>query len=179
MLAPVLAFGAKGGEAAAEEGIPTALWFQVVNFCIYAGLLIYFLRQPIKNFFNGREERFRQAIVKAEAAKRQAEEQKRDIQERLTKLQASSQGSVEDARREAEALRARIVKEAEEMVRHMKTETQRTVDSEIHRAKDELRDELLNQAVALSTKILTEKIAEPDQKRLQTEFVDKIRVVNT
>ena len=32
-------------------------------------------------------------------------------------------------------------------------------------------------AVALSRKMLEEKIAEPDQKRLQTEFVEKIQVV--
>ena len=59
----------------------------------------------------------------------------------------------------------------------MKRETERTAESEIQRAKLESRDELLNASLEQAKKILKEKVNEPDQKRLQDEFVEKIQVV--
>ncbi|HVK60190.1 MAG TPA: ATP synthase F0 subunit B, partial [Bdellovibrionales bacterium] len=170
-----LAFGATAGHGA-EGGIPSSVMYQAINFILYAGLLTYFLRKPIKNYFAGREVTFKSALTKAQAARNEAEQRKREIQTRINDLESSSAASIEKARVESEALKTRIVAEAQALSKNLKEEAHKTAAFEILRAKNELREDLLNQSILLSKKILTEKIVEQDQRRLQTEFAEKIEV---
>ncbi len=170
------ALAAAGGEH--HDGIPTVLWLQVVNFGLYVALLFYLLRKPVRSFFEGRVENYNSALKRAEAQKHEAESKRREIQERLTKLESTSAQSIAEARAEAEALRQRVLVEARELSEKLRAEAQRTAQIELERAKFALRQEMLSQSVQLATKILADKIQEQDQKRLQTEFVEKIQVVN-
>jgi F-type H+-transporting ATPase subunit b len=173
---PLLAYAE---EAEAEHGMPNSVYLQVINFVLYAGLLFFFMRRPVTKYFQDREQAFRQALIKAANAKKEAEQQKKDIETRLTALQTGSAESIAAARREAEELRKRMLLEAESLAANLRNEAKRAADFEIQRAQNELREQLLNESVAMATKILTEKMAEQDQKRLQSEFVDKIQVVHT
>lgn len=181
LVAPALAFAQEHGEAHGggheAAGLPTAVYYQAINFVLYAGLLFFFLRKPVKNYFSNRQADFKQALIKAEAARKEAETKKKEIQERLARLQNSSQDSIAQARAEAEALKAKILQDAAELSQKLREDARRTAELEIERAKHELREELLNQSVALAQKMLADKMVEQDQKRLQTEFVDKIQVV--
>ncbi|HRK06342.1 MAG TPA: ATP synthase F0 subunit B [Pseudobdellovibrionaceae bacterium] len=170
------AFAAGSGDH--HGGIPTVLWLQVVNFVLYVGLLVYLLRKPVRSFFEGRVENYNSALKRAEAQKREAETKRREIQERLTRLESTSAQSIAEARAEAEALRQRVLVEAKELSEKLRAEAQRTAQIELERAKFALRQEMLSQSVQLASKILADKIQEPDQKRLQSEFVEKIQVVN-
>jgi F-type H+-transporting ATPase subunit b len=161
-------------EAHAEGGLPTVVYLQAINFLLYAGLLVYLLRKPVREYFSGRKEKFNSALNKAAQAKNEAEAQKREVQTRIDELTRTSQAELARAKSEAAELQTRIMKEAEEISAHLKSEANRSATFEIERAKNELRESLLSQAVAFSSKLLKEKIAEGDQKRLQTEFVDKI-----
>ena len=177
-LMPAIAMAAEGGHGGGhEEGIPSSVIYQAINFVLFIGLLIFLLRRPVKEYFRGRQEAYRMALQKAESARREAEAKRQEIQECLAKLESTTSDSVAQARAEAEALKQKIVSEAQQLSASLREEAQRTAALEVERAKNQLREEMLAQAVALSRKMLEEKIAEPDQKRLQTEFVDKIQVV--
>jgi len=167
------------GEAAAHHaaGIPTAVLLQAANFAIYAALLIYFLRHPIKNFFKTREQSYKQALVKAENARREAEKKKREIQQRLRELDSTADESLDRARAEATTLKLQIQQDAQNLAERLRTETQRAAALEIEKARNVLREEMLKQSVELSQRLLADKMADNDQKRLQTEFVEKIQEV--
>lgn len=176
-LVPLAALAAGAGAGHGSGGIPSSVYFQAINFALFVGLMVYLLRGPIKSYFGNREKNYRQALAKAEAARKEAEARQRDMQQRLTKLESSAAETVANARAEAAALKAKIIADAQDLSRHLQEEATRTANIEIERAKTQLREEMLTQAITLSRKLLEEKIAEPDQKRLQTEFVDKIQVV--
>lgn len=179
VLAPTLAFAAEGGhgEAHGEGGIPMAVTWQFVNFALFAILMFVVLRKPTKHYFMNREASFKAALKKAEAAKLEAEAKMREMEARLAKLQSTSNESIAQAKADAETLKAKIIQEAAELSQRLRDEARRSAEVEINRAKDELREELLAQSVVLAQKVLTDKMADQDQKRLQTEFVDKIQVV--
>jgi|GEM_PF-1544294 len=161
-------------EGSHEGGLPTVVYLQGINFLMYAGLIVYFARKPIREYFSGRREKFNSALNKAAEAKATAEAQKREVQSKIDELTRTSQSELARAKSEAVELQARILKDAEEISAHLKTEANRTATYEIERAKNELRESMLTQAVAFSSQLLKEKMVEGDQKRLQTEFVDKI-----
>lgn len=177
-LAPVFAFAAAPGHGEGHGGgVPDAVMYQFIHFAIFVGLLFFFLRKPVRSYFQNREQAFRQALVKAEAARKEAEAKQREIQERLTRLQSTSEESIAQAKAEAVALKEKILQDASDLSKRLRDEAHRTAQIEIERAKHELREEMLAQSVEMAKKMLADKMAEPDQKRLQTEFVDKIQVV--
>jgi len=157
--------------------IPREVFWQFVNFSIFVGLLFFLLRKKVVAHFKDRESTFRQALIKAEHARKEAETQKNIIKEKLDKLESGAKLDLERATREAEELKAKILSEAQEIIANLKKEAERTAESEIQKAKLELREELLSGAIAQAKQILNEKVKEPDQKRLQKEFVEKIQVV--
>lgn len=173
------AFALPFAASAAEGGhdIPSTVILQAINFTIFFALLVYFLRKPIREFFKSREQIYRQALLKGEAARREAEKKRRDIQARLRELEASADESLDSARTEATALKLQIQQDAEELANRLREEANRTTQLEVEKARAILREEMLAQSVALSRKLLADKMADGDQKRLQTEFVDKIQEV--
>ena len=167
--------GHGGGGEHHAEGIPMDVLFQTINFLLFAGLVIYFLRKPVKDYFADRSVNFRQALFKAEAARAEAERQKSEIETRLRALEGGANNSLAQAKADAAELRHKIVREAEELAAKLREDAKRTAEIELQRAKAELREEVLNQAVTAAKAVLSERIAETDQKRLQSEFVEKIQ----
>ncbi len=159
------------------KDLPKEVIWQFINFTLFVGLLFFLLRKKVISYFKERETHFKQALIRAERARGEAEEQKSIIKQKLDKLEASAAADRAQAQKDSEELKVKILTEAKELVANLKKETERTAESEIQRAKLELRDELLSAAIDQAKKILKEKVNEPDQKRLQDEFVEKIQVV--
>jgi len=170
--------GNAAGAAGHEGGIPMVLWLQLINFLLYIGLIVYLAKKPIQEMFQGRYDGFFSALKKAEAAKAEAEAKRKEIQDRLNKLETTRDESIQKAREEAAALRNQIVEEARSLSSKLKADAEKTALIEIERAKAELREDLLAQSVIMAKRILTDKMQEQDQKRLQSEFVDKIGAVS-
>jgi F-type H+-transporting ATPase subunit b len=173
----VSSFADAAAGAGHEGGIPTVVILQFVNFFLYVVLIVFIARTPLSNYFKERHAGFFAAKKKADAARSEAEAKRKEIQDRLSKLETTRDESIQRAREEAEALRKQIVNEAQALSQKLKLEAARTAEVEINRAKYELREELLEQSVQMAKRVLvdTNKVQEQDQKRLQAEFVEKIQ----
>lgn len=158
-----------------EAGLPTVVILQLINFLLYVGVIVYLGRKPIANYFKNRQLNYNAAVKRSDAARAEAQAKRAEIQSRLSKLEATRDESVQNARKEAAALRAQIVEEAKALSSKLKSEAERTAVVEVERAKLALREELLNQSVTMAQRILTDKMQDQDQKRLQDEFVAKIQ----
>lgn len=172
------ALAAGGHEAQDPHAIPVkTIFVQGFNFILLVGLLVYLLRPKIKQLFADRAKTYNDLVERAELAKREAEKSKASIQQRLMELKNTSQKSLEQARGDASELRNKLLNEARTLSEKMQFEAQSTARLEIERAKQELRADLLEAALELSKKSLQEKVNPSEQKRLQSEFVEKIQVV--
>lgn len=167
-------FGNSADSHGAATGLPTVVILQFVNFFIYVGLVVYFATTPIKDYFKNRQANFYTALKRADAARAEAEAKRAETQARLVKLESSRDESIQTARNEAAALRTQIVEEAKALSEKLQQDAQRTAQVEIERAKMMLREELVNQSVSMARRILSDKMQDQDQKRLQDEFVTKI-----
>lgn len=159
----------------ASSGLPMEVILQGINFFLYVGLIVYFARTPIANYFKNRQSKFFSALKRAEAARAEAQAKRAETQARLSKLESTRDESIQRARTEAAALRTQIVDEAKALSSRLQTEAKRTAEIEIERARLALREELLSQSIVMAQRILTDKMQDQDQKRLQDEFVQKIQ----
>ncbi len=168
------AFAAAGG----DHGVPWAfIGHQTFNFVAVCVILYFLLRNKIKGHFAERQKNFSDLITKAERAKQAADESRKEIADRLNKLQASADEDLKKARQEAEAMKQKIVQEAKQMAAQLEAEAHKNVSIELERAKLILRQDLLKAALEETKNTLQSKLSGNEQKRLKDEFVEKIQVV--
>ena len=178
----VLLVGASLAWAAAEgEGqggglisLDKSLVIQVVNFLLLLVLLRKFLYTPFVAKMEERTAAIKESLEAAQAARAQAAKQQEENAERLRAAHA-----------EAEAIRTRAVKEAAEeqqkLVAAARAESQRMVDSakaqleaETRRAREELRREVSDLAVAVAEKLVRKSLRDEDHRRIVDEALSRL-----
>ncbi|MGE0526348.1 MAG: hypothetical protein AB7G93_02230 [Bdellovibrionales bacterium] len=150
---------------------------QAFNLGLLIAVLVWILRKAVKAHFEHRAREYKDMVVRAEEAKREAERGRQQIKERLAKLESTAEAGVAQARKEAEELKIRMIQEARDLSLKMEDEARRTTQVELENAKMELRHELLGRALEASRESLQKNLSSNEQKQLQNEFVEKIQVV--
>ena len=139
--------------------------------------LVYFLKPKVGAFFNGRRETVLAALKEANRIKTEAENKHQEYVIKIQELQKEQDSVLEQIRRDGEETRKRIMEEAKRLSENIKNEAARAAETEVEKARSELYDEVLQQALDGARALLVKSVAENDQRRLQKEFVEKIEVV--
>lgn len=178
VVAPLLAQASEAGGSHDAHQIPwDMLKPQFLNFGAVVILILYFGRKHIAQHFKQRHEQYRDLVTRAEKAKDEAESHKHKIGERLTRLEKNSEDSIRKARAEAAELKNHIIKDAQKLSEKLEQEAGRSALFELERAKNDLRNEMIQIAVKAAKEALADEVDDGKQRRLQTEFVEKIQVV--
>lgn len=154
------------------------VFWQVFNLTILFGGMIYFLRQPVKNFFAQRRTDFVDAANKSQAARLEAEKQFADIKNKLQLLESTRTESFARAEAEAADMRRQMIKDAEEIAQRVRHEAETTAQIEVQKARTELREAFVKEAVDAARTVLTKDIGSQDHQKLQNDFAQHLQGVN-
>lgn len=169
------AFAAEG-HGGGHEAFPwDFVGFQVVNVTILVVGLVYFTKDAARKYFAERHQVFVAAAQKAQAARSQAEAEHTEIQVKLSKLESTAAESISRAKAEAAELKHQLVAEAEAASKKIKTEAEQAARLEIERAKNHLREQLIQDAVVAARAQLSQKVSSDDHQRLQGEFINNMQ----
>lgn len=150
---------------------------QAINFLIFAGILIFLLRKPIKEFFASRGNEFLARVRQAEEVKLQAEKAHAEVQTRLRTLEATAAKNAEEAKTEAAALRARMIKEAQDAAVKTAKESERGVQYEHSNAIAALRTELVANSIKYAQDKVKSSVDTNAINELQAGFSRKLKSV--
>jgi F-type H+-transporting ATPase subunit b len=168
-----------GAEPGGAVEIPwNNIGVQAFNLVLLLGLLVYLLRHSLRQHFAQRASEYKELVDRAENAAKEAEQTNKQIKEKLAQLSVSAKQSEARAEQEAVALRERMAQEAKAITAKMEHEARHTALVELEKAKDELRRELLEQALHGSREKLLKSLGSSDQQKLQNEFAQKIELVS-
>ncbi len=160
----------------AHEGIPTrTVIYQLINFTLLIGGLIYFLREPVGKYFHDKRADYLNAASKAETARKAAEAERMEMQIRLTELESTADESVTKARIEAAEMKKQLLAEAEALSKRIREEAEISAKFESERAKNQLRENLIKESIELAKAQLGSKVTVEDHQRLQEEFISNIQ----
>lgn len=190
MLVSVLVLALVGGLAlsafAAEEREGTSTFkktwmkiWEVLNFLILAFLVFKVLRDPVKNFFQGRTEMFRQKIAEAEGASIEAERELKEIESRFEMLDEEIQRLQQTITEQGARRRDNIISDAEQAAEYMLEKAKIESDMMMREAKIRLRREVTNEAVRLAEGSIKKEIGKKDQERLVDEYLQDLKQVAT
>lgn len=165
------------GDAHAEEHIPfSQIGWQAANFGILLVALFFFIRKSIVETFKNRQKDYLERAEKTKAALKHAETALAGMKTKLADLEAGEKKSLETAKQEAETLRANLLKDAEIAAEKIKVDANLTIKNELNKAKAEINNEILNQAVSSAKKTLSTG-GQTNSNTLETSFVKQLEQV--
>ena len=168
LASPAAAAGGEGG-----GGLGDLAW-PALNFAILVAVLIYFGRQPIRDFFAARQGRIRTDLDAAARALSEAESRHAEWQRKLVELDADTARIREQARQRAESEREHILADASAAADRIRNDARAAVDQELRRAREELRREAAELAIEIAGQTLRARVTDADRSRLVDEFIATI-----
>ncbi len=169
---PVMA-STEGGHAASGALMTDFIW-RCFNFAVTIGILVYFVRKPIKNALSGRREGIAKSLEEAEKAQLEAEAKFAEYDEKLNKAEAEIDLIAAELKREGEMEREKIIAQAKESAEKIRREAEQTAGFEVAKAKAELKAEATRLAVELAEILLEKNFTAKDESRLLDEYMKKV-----
>lgn len=157
-------------EAGAEGGWG---WYETLgrwlNLALLFGVIAYFVRKPLAEFFASRRAEIQQEIAKAREAKETAEQRLAEIEQRLANLDDEIAALRRQAQEDAEKERERILNQAEAEARKVLSAASREIDGLSRAAHQELKA----YAAELSVQLAEDKIRKGLDAGARKRIVDR------
>ena len=152
------------------------LLLRSMNFVVLAGILIFLLRKPIAQGLKSRRQGIKDELDNLEGQKQEAEKQLAEYKKKLGLLDQEVEKIVAEYMREGEAVKAKIIEEAQVAAEKLQEQAKKNIEHEFHKAKQQLKAEMAGEAVAMAEKLIKKHIKHKDQKRLIDEYLTKVVV---
>lgn len=173
------AAGGDGHHSGLDEKKIKTMIFQAINVTILLGGLIYFTSAGIRGFLESRRKLFIEARDKAQQALKRAEEDRANIQAKLSKIEGTRQDTIARAEAEAVELKKSLIKEAQETAASIRRDAEETCRTELAKAKAEIRNYLIENARQGAQAQLQKGISAEEHKKLNGQFLKSIEAVQS
>ncbi len=169
-----LASEAAGGHHGIDPAKVTDLILRTVNFVIFAGILVYLVAKPAKQFFAKRAEDISESLEDLEAKKAAAAQAIKEAENRLAQVAAERDQIIQQYVAEGELEKAKIVEKANMVAERIREMAALTIQQETKKAAQELKKEVVDMATDLAEGLIKEKVTPADQQQLVEEYLKKV-----
>ncbi|MHB8846177.1 MAG: F0F1 ATP synthase subunit B family protein [Nitrospirota bacterium] len=172
-----LAAAAFASEAAhgAEEYTFMADWLpRIANFAIIVGLLVYFLRKPVRDMFANRSASIAKAMEESRQAREQAVAALAEMERKSRDMETETRAMIAEAQARGEKDKQALVEEGKKIVKDIQEQIKTGTDVEVQKAKAALAAEAAVLAVDLAEGTIRSTIGKQDHERIVKEYVSKV-----
>lgn len=139
---------------------------KAINLAIFAGVLYYLVRKPIKGFFEARLADVRKTLERAAREKQEASDKMAELDARINRLDADIAGIRAQADRESIIERERIQTETRRDLEKIRATSLREIEAVRQIALAELREFTATKSVELAEGIIRRELTPEDDMRL-------------
>ncbi len=174
----LLAGAAMAAEAGGHGGISpekiSELLWRTVNFVVFAGILVYLVAKPAKNFFAQRSQDVATTLADLEAKIAAADAAVKAAETRLAEVAKERAGVIQQFIAEGQMEKAKILDKAEQVAARIKEMAAFTIEQETKKAAQGLKEEVVGLATQMATDMIKEKATYADQQGLVEEYLKKV-----
>ncbi len=152
--------------------------FPYINLFIYLALLYFFGRPAINKLLATKRDTFLKQIQEAQKAKLLAEEQAKVLAVKLASLEKEINTIVTNAKSSAELEAELIIKNAEQLAEHIRTEAKRMAQAEVTSAKESLQKDIIAQVTDAVAKRMSTDVSSEQHLALILKNVDVLSRTN-
>lgn len=177
----LLAFGSVwassegGGHGEGKSKVPDLI-YRIMNFTVLAGVLIFLLRKPLAKGLASRRQGIKDQLDDLERQKQEAERQLAEYKEKLGRLDQEVEKIMAEYIQQGEAAKARILEEAKVAAEKLQEQARKNIEHEFQNAKQQLKAEMAEEAVAMAEELIKKHIKDEDQERIIDEYLTKVVV---
>ena len=145
-----------------------------VNLAILLGILVYFLKDSVKNFLVERRGSISSEIDHAQHTISEAKNKYEEYAQKLKGIEDEINTIKESIAKQGETEREEILKQANIASENIKREAQETIKFETQRARNEIQSEVVTLAITIAEKVIKENLSESDKQRFMDEFTNNL-----
>lgn len=156
-----------------KEILEAGIHWQIINFILFVGGLLYLLRKPLSLFWKERHESIARSLSDAKQLRQNAAQRLLEIEKRYQQIGQESDRLVQSIRLEAEEEKKQIIQEAEEYAVKLKRDAERTLEQEVKKMKNQIRIQMVQVALDWVDRLIRDKIVARDHQKLKDDFLKK------
>lgn len=176
----VLAADEGEGGGALQVVLPATaeLVWGLVGFAALMAFVVWKVWPTLNSLLEERQQAIQGKLEEAERIRTEAEELRRQYQERLREARARADELVEQARADAERVREQKVADAEEEAQSIRERAQEDAEAERARLVQQLRGQVATLSVDLAGAIVHRELDEDRHRSLVDEYIDQLSSMN-
>lgn len=148
----------------------------IINFFILYFVLRHFLFKPVNSAISSRENDIADRIKKSQEDMEKAQALKIENEKELKAARDEGKNIVENFKTKAEKVSSDIIQDARSEAQILMERARTEAEREKEKAKDEIKTQVVDLAVLLSSKALEESIDEKTHRRLIQDFIGKVGI---
>lgn len=145
-----------------------------VNLLILLGVLVYFLKTPVKNFLIERRGTIGHEIDVAQKTISEAKSRFEEYTKKLEAIETEISALKDTLRKQGESERSEMLRQAEAASETLRKEAKETIDIQTERAKHEIQAEVANLALGGAEALIRQNLGDADKERFVQEFTKNI-----
>lgn len=154
--------------------VDKSLIIQMLNFLILLAILYRLLYKPLLTKMAERTAAIKHSLEAAEAARAAAAKQQEENAERLRAAYAEAQSIRAAALKEAAEEQRKLVEAARREAQQLVDAARSQTESDIRRAREELRREVSDLAVAVAEKLVRKSLHDDEHRRIVDDAIARI-----
>lgn len=175
-LAPYVAVAAEDAHRGGGGliSVDWSLAVQVVNFVFLLAILYRLLYKPLLAKMEERTAAIKASLEAAEAARAEAARQQEENAARLRAAYAEAQAIRAAALKEAGEEQRKLVEGARREAQQLVESAKAQMDSDVRRAREELRREVSDIAITVAEKLIRKSLRDDDHRRIVEDSIARI-----
>jgi F-type H+-transporting ATPase subunit b len=173
LMATVLFASEGGGEGGGKNELVNFGW-RMLNFVILVGLLWYWLADKIRTFFGERRSEIASLLDEVAKAREDANKQFAVYEQKFKNIEKDTQEIRDMFVSEIESEKKRIAAEGQNASERIMEQAKAAADQEVIKARQGLRDYVVDLAGDMALKIVTKGMQPKDQAVIIDEYLDKV-----
>jgi len=150
---------------------------QVVSFLLLLTLLRIFAWKKLLKMLDDRRERIASEFRRIDEAQSAVEKLRADYDKRLSGIEAEARAKIQEAVAEGKRVSQEIREGARQEARTILGKAQENIEIEVSKAKQELKQKVVELTLGTTEKLLKEKITDEKDRKLASDFLDELEKV--
>jgi F-type H+-transporting ATPase subunit b len=169
-----MAMAAEEGQVQSEFMTYWITGWKIINFLILVVFLVKVAKKPLKDFLANRRADISESLNEAEKLKENAETEFSEIRQKIDRIDDQVANITQLIEAQGIAQKERIIKNATTISDRLLKEAQEYSKFELRKAKQRLKEELVDMAIDMAMAKIQEKITPEDQDKLTSDYIKNI-----